>query len=252
MGPTNRLRRANGTDNKSTGIPPTNPAQKIFDDLEKHAVVIRTRRRQKLAISPDQDDTLYIVRRGILLAHATLPGNRNQILGILIPGDIYRSTAMPPLSGAALTSATDQGEIWRMRWSTLTDLAASDPSVAHLVCHQLTEQAARLALHSAIVGGLTGEERVASLYTELALRVGKPAGGGVSFDMPLSRVDVAEYLALNADTVSRIVSRMRVKGLIAEAGRGRIICRDMAALAQECPVTKAFEQLSKSAAPVAA
>jgi len=244
MGPNARTRRTAATVKEHAGSQLGHLRnQSIFERLEPLAVAIRTRRRQKLAITSDQEDTLYLIRRGFMLAQASLPGNRTQILSILTPGDVYRTAAMPPLAGTALTSTNDQGEVWRVRWPVVCEGPSRDAALENLLSRQLAEQAARLALHAAIVGGLTGEERVASLYAELALRTGKVSHAGVTFEMPISRVDIAEYLSLNADTVSRIVSRMRAKGLIAEAGRGFILCRDIEALMRECPVARTLEAM---------
>lgn len=205
--------------------------------LKPSAVRIPTRKRQKLAFSPAPDETLYLVRKGVFLARATMPDSRRQILSLLYPGDIVRAAAMPPLDDAEITAASDNGEVWRLRWAAVKDLVEADPALARHISDRLAEQAARLALHNAIIAGLNGDERVAALITELALRIGTPTPAGVVFDMPLTRMDIAEHLALNADTVSRIISRMRAKGLIATVGRSRLICRDFSELAAACPLT---------------
>jgi hypothetical protein len=58
-------------------------------------------------------------------------------------------------------------------------------------------------VHTAIVGGLSGEDRVVSFLIELTLRLGTPAAAGITFTVPLSHTEIADYLALNADTLSR-------------------------------------------------
>jgi 2-methylisocitrate lyase-like PEP mutase family enzyme len=56
-------------------------------------------------------------------------------------------------------------------------------------------------------------------------------------------VDIAEHLALNADTVSRIVSRMRAKGLYSPAGRSRLLCARFDALTRACPLASAIARM---------
>ena len=219
----------------------------ILQQLEPHAVRIATRKRQKIALTGEPDETLYLVRKGLFLARASMPHARHQIMSILYPGDCVRSVAMPPLDGSEITAATESGEVWRVRWSAAKTAMETDPNLARYVSDRVANQTARLALHNAIIAGLTGEERVAALITELVLRIGKQTPAGFVFDMPLSRTDIAEHLALNADTVSRIVSRMRAKGLIAVAGRNRLVCRSIEMLESECPLATTLERMHGTA-----
>jgi CRP-like cAMP-binding protein len=215
----------------------------LTNRIAPHSVVIRTRRRQKIAASSEAGELIYIVGSGVLTLDATLPGARHQILELLYPGDIFRSSQMPPLPGTSLTAVAASGEVWRLRWSQFEALADGDTEIARYLHDRLSEQAARLAMHTAIIGGLSGDERVASLLIELTERIGTPVAGGVAFDMPLSRADVADYLALNADTVSRIVSRLRAKGIVSQSGRSRFICHDKRALADESPIARALKAM---------
>ncbi len=215
----------------------------IAEEFAPLAVLFATRRYQKLAFSAERDETLYLVRKGIFLARATLPDARQKILSILYPGDIVRSRAMPALEGTAITAASDSGELWRVRGSAMKANAEANPTLAYAISNHFTEQTARLALHNAVLSALNGDERVAALFIELTLRVGQTTPAGTTFDMPLSRTDIADHLALNADTVSRIVSRMRAKGLISMVGRNRIVCRDLEALATECPLADALTHM---------
>lgn len=212
----------------------------VAEEFAPLAVRISTRRYQKLVFSTERDETLYLVRKGVFLARATLPDARQQILNILYPGDIARARAMPALDGTAITAASDTGEVWRIRGSAAKASAETNHALAHAISDHFTEQAARLALHSTVLSALNGDERVAALFIELTLRIGQSTPAGIAFDMPLSRTDIADHLALNADTVSRIVSRMRAKELIAMVGRNRIVCRDFEALAAECPLADAL------------
>jgi CRP/FNR family transcriptional regulator len=223
------------------------PPEIVLQHLEPHAVRIAARKRQRIAVAAEPDETLYVIRSGVFLVRASLPDGRQQVLSILYAGDCIRSATLPTLDGTEIAAATENGEIWRLRWSAAKSLFDGDPDLARHVSDQLASLTARLALHNAIIAGLTGDERVAALMTELVLRVGKHTPAGIVFDMPLSRTDIAEHLALNADTVSRIVSRMRASGLIAVAGRNRLVCKSLEALARECPVAATIKRTHEAA-----
>jgi CRP-like cAMP-binding protein len=208
----------------------------FIDRLKPHAVAIRTARRQKLALC-EKEEPVYAVAAGVVILHAILPEKRRQIFATLYPGDVFCALMMPGFDGAGATALSADGLVWRLRWPALQMLTRTDPDVALALHLRLAAQAARLVHHIASLGSLTGAERVAGLIAELAARTGTPApSGGVLFEMPFSRKDMADYLALNPDTVSRIMSRLRIKGLLARATRGRLICHDLAALESECPL----------------
>lgn len=218
-------------------------ADVIVRALAPVAVPISTRRRQKLAFDGDRDDTLYVIRTGIYLARVALPNARHQIVALFYPGDIAPANTMPPAAEAVITAASETGEVWRIRGAVVKERADADPALARAISERLAQQAARLAFHNAVIAGLTGGERVVTLITELALRIGTPTPQGLVFDMPLSRTDIAEHLALNADTVSRIVSGLKARGLIAAVGRNRLLCRDIDTLATECPLAQTLTRM---------
>ncbi|HEX2843459.1 Crp/Fnr family transcriptional regulator [Hyphomicrobium sp.] len=221
----------------------------VSQQFERQAVRIATRKRQSHPLAPQPNETVYLIRKGLFLARIPMPGDQHHILSILYPGDVIRSNALRPLEGADILTASETGEAWRLRWSAVEALAREDHGLECQLFDSMADLAARLALHSAITAGLTGDERVAAMMIELALRTGKETHSGLTFEMPLSRIDIAEYLALNADTVSRIASRMRSNGLIAQSSaRDHLACRSLAALEDACPLAPALRRLH--AAPV--
>lgn len=211
--------------------------------FEPDGVLIRTRRHQRLSVAVE-GETVYLVRSGVLALHATTPANRRQILSILFPGDLFRSAFAPPLPDVALT-AVAPGELIRVRWSTIEAHLAREPALCSRFISQLAIGQAREALHSAIIAGLSGEQRVASFLIELALRIGRSTGAGMTFELPLARADIADYLALNADTVSRIMSRLKVKGHITLHKRGHALTRNFEALCGESPIGKTLIEMHR-------
>lgn len=219
------------------------PTDVIAEAFAAHAVPISTRRRQTLALDTGPDETIYVIRKGLFLTRVVLSEARHQVLRLFYPGDIARARAMPPLAKANITAASEGCAVWRLRGTVFRKLADENPVLDRAIAERFTEQAQRLTFHAAVLAGLTGPERVAALLTELALRTGAPTPNGVLFDMPLSRTDIAEHLALNADTVSRIVSGLKADGLVTVVGRNRLLCRDIDALAATCPLAPTLTRM---------
>jgi CRP/FNR family transcriptional regulator len=208
--------------------------------LAAHGATVRTRRGQTICPTLDGREALFIVRAGALMVDVTLPDDLRQVIGLLYPGDVQRSAFVPPHAAAHL-SAVGAGEVLRVRWSTFVGLAADDPEIGRYFDDAAARQTARQAIHLTAVGRFDCRQRVATFLVELALRTGVRAPcGGLTIEMPLSRTDMADYLGLNADTLSRTMSRLRTSGLLGHAERYRALVRDFEALAALTPAARSL------------
>jgi CRP-like cAMP-binding protein len=214
----------------------------MWTAVAPRATKLRLRRGQTIGLSLD-NDTLFIVRSGALTLHVAMPDTARQIVAILLPGDLLRSSLVPPHANADLTAAS-QAEIWRLRWSELEDIATREPALARYTQSALAAQMTRQWVHLAAIARFSGEQRVATMLIELALRSAEPSpSGGFALDMPFSRKEVADYLGLNPDTLSRIMSRLRTTGVLGHSERNKIIVRDAAALTRLSPAASCLAEI---------
>jgi CRP/FNR family transcriptional regulator len=207
-----------------------------------HASTIRTRRGQSITLR-EGSDAVFIVRAGMLTLNVTMPGTTRQVVAILFPGDVLCSGSVPHQAEATLR-AVNAGELWRLRWSAFNELLAKDQSLASFYHNAINWQMARRAIHVAAIGHFDCQQKVATFLLELALLTGTTSkGGGVAFDMPLSRSDIADYLGLNADTLSRAMSRLRSAGVLTTTERNRTVLQDLRALSALSPAARALIDL---------
>jgi CRP/FNR family transcriptional regulator len=219
--------------------------------VEPHATVMRTRKGQALALGGD-GDLNYIVRSGALMLELTLPGAARQVAAVFFPGDMLRASFVPPNTETSLAAAS-AGEIWRLRGSALEELAAAEPAVRRYLDQAVATRMARHALHAVMLGQFDCEQKLATHFVELALHTGVwSPNGSVAFDLPLSRKDIADYLGLNADTLSRIMSRFKAARLIKQSDRVRTLVPDFAALAARSPAARPLIDMSGARSPEAA
>jgi len=179
-----------------------------------------------------------LIESGCVTCDAIFPGPRRQILMVLYPGDMFCRSFAPPLPDLQLTATTNVS-LKRLRSELLENERAAD-DLRRRKLAAATELVARTCLLAAARGRLTAEERLATLLAEMALHLGRPAPGGHTFEVPLSRTDMADYLALNADSLSRIMSRFRASGLISTPKRNLAIARKLDALLAATPLGSAL------------
>jgi CRP/FNR family transcriptional regulator len=205
-------------------------------------VRVRIGRRQHVSLEKDAAETFYLVESGCLLVDGHLATERRQVALVLFPGDMICRAAAPPLSDIGLTATVPSEMIRLADVSRLGGGAAvASPS------EQLARLAARYAMHAIVLNKLTAGERVATLLLELALRFGRRTPGGCTFELPLSRTDMADFLALNPDTMSRLMSRLKAEGLLAMTSRGMATVRNFDVLAARTPMAGALRRLFPAA-----
>lgn len=233
---------------RQAGALPATPAPRkrrrspVPHSIAAKACTIHLRAGQDAGLSFEGGEVVLIVRSGVLTLNIALPGRPRQAVALYFPDDAIWSRLAPIQADAILTAATN-AELWRIRFGVFEELAARDQATARFFQEALAAQAARQALHSATLSQLNGEERVATFLVELALRAGIKPSGGAAFNVPLSRRELALYLGLNADTLSRIVSRFRSTGMVGRSERSRIVVRDVGELMRLTPAAGAISAL---------
>lgn len=202
--------------------------------LERANVVgrVHLRRRQTLPLDRIPAGDLLHVERGCIVMQAPTDDGRRRIALVLFPGDVVCREVAPPLPGIALTAAT-------AATVTRSSRSASDGSIASI----FARLASRAALHAIVLNELNAEQKLATFLVEMALRFGTRTPAGCSFELPLSRSDIAHYLALNPDTMSRLSSRLRANGLIMAPTKGWTTLPHFEALAALTPLAGTLRRL---------
>lgn len=181
---------------------------------------------------------LMLAEGGIAIESATGMGKR-QVLDFLMPDDavlcIYLSNHKS-LSFRAIT----QSLLIYPNLSALKQLETSHEYWIFAFEHS-QRQLTRAYIKQIMIGCMDAEARVASFLLFLALRSGVQSNGLVS--APMSREDIADYLAINRDTISRIMMKFETINVIKRNSRHKIRVVDMTKLRSLTPIA---ELLSKT------
>ncbi|MEQ8825517.1 MAG: Crp/Fnr family transcriptional regulator [Filomicrobium sp.] len=216
----------------------TGSEQALEEVLATYGVAVKARRRQRLPVDFKNPDTLYFVKSGLLILNSVCAGERQQPLSIFYPGDFFMVDLVPPFASADLIAMTE-ADLVRIRQSSVANSPEDLRMLDKAVGKQTADMFARSNLHIARLSALSSESRVAAFILELGLRTGQVVNDTVTCDLPLSRNDIADYLSLNADTLSRIMTRLKARGVVATIGRSRAIVKSIKKLCRESPICNA-------------
>jgi CRP/FNR family transcriptional regulator, nitrogen fixation regulation protein len=168
----------------------------------------------------------YRIASGIARRFNVRADGRRQIVDLLLPGDVFGFGARGRHAFAA-EAIRDGTVVNRYPRARLETVAATDPRVACMLREMALEETRRLQDLILILGQTTAQQKVGAFLAHLADRLaGRPAD---QLNLPISRYDIADYLALSVETVSRALTALRGNGAIALAGPRRvsIVSRDL-------------------------
>lgn len=163
---------------------------------------------------------IYQVVSGAARTYKILSDGRRQIGAFYLPGDIFglEIGAAHQLSAEAICNAT----VSAIKRSSLSDLSRGDNKITHALLALTARELQRAQKHVLLLVR-NAQERVASFLLEMADRT---AGAG-SIDLPMSRQDIADYLGLTIETVSRTLTLLEDQAAIALPSARRVKLTNM-------------------------
>jgi CRP/FNR family nitrogen fixation transcriptional regulator len=168
-------------------------------------------------------DYLYKVVSGTVRTYKVLVDGRRQIGGFHLPGDLFgfETGDEHTFSAEAITDC----KIIVIRRSTVFALAARDNDIARQMWALTARELQRVQDHIMVLIK-SAQERVAGFLLEMA---GRAAGGG-AIELSMSRQDIADYLGLTIETVSRTLTQLEKAAAIELPTSRRIVLRNRSAL----------------------
>jgi CRP-like cAMP-binding protein len=168
-------------------------------------------------------DYLYKVVSGTVRTYKVLNDGRRQIGAFYFPGDIFGLETGEEHTFSA--EAVTDSKVLVIKRSTVVGLAARDNEVARQLWTLTSRELRRVQDHILLLIK-TAEERVVSFLLEMAAR--RPGANAV--ELPMSRQDIADYLGLTIETVSRTLSQLEDTATIELPSSRRIVLRNRTAL----------------------
>ena len=206
------------------------PPADFLKAIASYAVTKHYRRGATIYYAGDAADYWYLVAAGIAARSAAFSDGRRQIVELLLPGDFFGFTSSHA-HHSAVEAVTHQTTIVRYPRQSVEALAESNPKLASQLRQLAFEAIQRLDDRVVTVGRMNAVEKVGAFLIEMAER--SPHDLGDRIALPLSRYEIADYLGLSMETVSRSLSELKRQEAISLHGPHRVKVLNPGALKTE-------------------
>ena len=158
-------------------------------------------------------DYIYQVIEGAVRSHKLLSDGRRQIGAFHLIGDIFglENGDFHRFTAEAIVDTT----VRLMKRESLDRVAKTDFAIVRSLLNMTTDNLQHAENHMLLLGRKTSLERVAAFLLEMDRRL---LAAGV-MALPMSRRDIADYLGLTLETVSRAISELHRKGYLRFLGQ---------------------------------
>lgn len=182
-------------------------------ELKKLGPTVKLRARSMLFREGDPSSRMFTLTRGSLKLYKILPDGRRHIVGFIYPGEFLGISI--DNEHAFTAEAIEDSELCSFPRGRFTSFVAGHPSMEHELYRMAAFELSAAQQQLVLLGRKTAIERLASFLLLLADRAKQAPGQKVAVAyLPMSRGDIADYLGLTKETVSRILSTLRAARLI--------------------------------------
>jgi len=183
---------------------------KDIDALD--AIIQRSKPIQKNGYLFHEGDTfhsIFAVRSGSIKAFSTTDDGREQVTGFYFPGELLGMDGISRNVHASTAKALETSAICEIPFESLGELSARIPTLQRhffqLMSREITEDQQLITLLSKN----SADERIAALLLSISSRNARRQLSANRFRLPMSRVDIGNYLGLTIETVSRVIGRLQ-------------------------------------------
>jgi CRP/FNR family transcriptional regulator, anaerobic regulatory protein len=150
--------------------------------------------------------SVFNVTEGMVRLYKSMPDGRRQIVGFALPGDFLGLALMDRYGVAA--EAVTQVRVCRFARPAFLAYVDGKPHLLRRL-HEFAGHELSLAQDQMLLlGRKTAEEKVAAFLLNLQTRYGRIGAPSVTIPLPMSRQDIADYLGLTIETVSRTLTKL--------------------------------------------
>lgn len=151
------------------------------------------------------------IRAGTVKTYVTDLAGREQVQGFFLPGEVIGLNAISRSRYPCNAVALDTVMLCRISFPRIATLATRMPGLQEQLFRLLSEDIGKASM---LAGDFSADERMAAFLVVLSRRYHARGWSATRYRLPMARTDIANYLRLAAETVSRILKRFQDDGIV--------------------------------------
>lgn len=187
--------------------------------------VRRFNRRDYVQRAGERFATIFVVQAGVLMTSVCDGEGAEQVLAFPMRGDVFGLDGIGQTRVIADVIALDNSRVIAVSFAQLADLSREHSALQRLVHRLFGREISGKREMLRVLGSFNAEARVASFLIDLSHRYARLGVASEAFALPMRRQDMARYLGLQLETVSRAMSSLDQLGALAVEGK-RVSIRD--------------------------
>ncbi len=162
----------------------------------------------------DECQSLYAVKSGSFRSFIVNSEGVEQTIGFYLPGELMGLDAILHGRFSCSSVALETGSVCELPLSRLNELCVEIPSLQHQMMRILSKEIAADREQILLLGHSTAKERMATFLLMLSIRYGALGYSNTDFNLSMRRQDIANFLGLSNETISRQLTELSKAGVI--------------------------------------
>lgn len=193
------------------------------EDLQRLDQIVQRRRPvargERLFRLGDPLTAVFVTRDGAFKSVSISEDGEEQVLGFHLPGELIGLDALGSGEHRCESVALIAANVCEVPYDQLSHIAAQVPSLQQQLYRLIGQSADRDQDHMTMLVRRQANERIALFLHSLGERYLIAGHSDRRYILPMSREDIARFLGLALETVSRGLTRLQDEGVIAVTGR---------------------------------
>lgn len=192
-----------------------------MDGLGRYAQNTTVTHGRELFFEGEAARFVYVVQSGAGVLYRLMPDGRRSVLRFLFDGDLVGFAY--EMNTHYTARALDDMKLCRIPRDRFDEFLNSVPKMASRVLDITSLELAMAQDQMLLLGRKTATERLASFLLMLSRRAAGRGQSATDLGLPMGRSDIADYLGLTIETVSRTLTKLRKQGLIELRGNSGVV-----------------------------
>lgn len=203
------------------------PLALSIEDMDSlDAIIKRGRPVQKgehLFYQGDEFNSIYAVRTGTIKTYTLTNEGEEQITGFHLASEMVGLESYDSVTYPSSAKALETSNVCEIPVDKLDELSGRMPQLRRQLIRLMSKELREEQQMMMLLSKKSAEERIASFLINLAARFKRRGFSGTSYRLTMSRADIANYLGLAVETVSRVFTRFQKQGLLQDTSSAKDI-----------------------------